>query len=163
MKDLMDYFNESIFYPGTLILNEGLKENILYEYVSSDFINVLVNFKDKITACAMIDRYSEESDDDDISWEEKCSNVDKVLESEYHSNFQGCNFNDIILLTEVDKYYVFYYSDRDVSDCMVGKISKENIESEKEIIDAFYNFASKDGKRKYKRIEPEKLTGWLTI
>lgn len=107
----MDYFTYHYDYPNPLSTS---LENSLFEYVSSTYLNGLINYVD-IKKGFVIHRYTAPS-------EEKLAALNEMYLM-YHSNLYSCQ-DDVLLLCKIkesDDCYMLFWFDCDVSDCIVGK------------------------------------------
>ena len=120
-------------YPSNEELMEGLKEDIMYAYVSTTYLNGFINYVDIIGAY-MTRRYKELEKDksdknpNDLSWEESCKLIDN--NTDFHTNVSDCNkYDDIHILAKCGDYYYYFWSDCDCSNSCIGKFSKSRFES----------------------------------
>ncbi len=167
-------------YPSNEELMEGLKEDIMYAYVSTTYLNGFINYVDIIGAY-MTRRYKELEKDksdknpNDLSWEESCKLIDN--NTDFHTNVSDCNkYDDIHILAKCGDYYYYFWSDCDCSDSCIGKFSKSRFESEKQTLLSFkeeiFSFNIWDSDESYVRehedeylkfVPKEFFTGWITL
>lgn len=149
---LNNYFEEIIEYPNNNSLLTGLKRGHLYYYVSSSYLDGLINYTKPVFAI-LLDRYKvkgeevyEEGshiiDDGVISISAKIESVwgkltgDKeyvlheAVKEKYtfiHTKFSEFQ-DDVILIskTEQDNEYVVFWYDMDCSDCAIGMFYTED-------------------------------------
>jgi len=164
-KNIYDYFNDIIEYPE--INKEILPYNILYEYISSTFLNGFVNYA-KWFKCWLIDRY--------YSNEAKTENIIKFNTDNHPHTELGNLCDDIVLLGTMEDCYIFMYYDCDVSDCQIGRFKTEDqrfiivdsvINYFKEEMEGKENIEWKEntesGIRGYTEIDCKLLTGWISF
>lgn len=111
--NFFDLFDDNEEYPEN-IAERGVPENILYEYVSSQFLSGLVNYVKPFWVC-VLERYTCWKTVDLSQWDKKAA--------QFHPDYAGID-DDILMLAETENNYWFFWSDRDVSDCCVGRIGK---------------------------------------
>lgn len=111
--DFFDLFKDSEEYPENLA-ESGVPQNMMFEYVSSTFLNGLINYITPFWAC-VLERYT--------TWK----NVDTAQWKEYlqvpHLKLRDFD-DDIFVLGETENSFWFFWFDCDVSDCAVGRIDK---------------------------------------
>lgn len=124
--DLIENVNHHM-YPDDLIqLHVGIPENTIYEYVSVDFLNGLVNYGRNHVAF-LLARYGigtsigyEPIRYMEVTEENYQRYADKVT-AEHHWELKG---DDWLVFYETISSYMFMWYDRDVSDCFVERYSK---------------------------------------
>jgi len=113
-NDFFELFDEKIEYPNNLA-EVGIEQGVLLRCVSNSYLNGLINYVDPFFVC-VIERYtdwSKESLNDEI----------KLVEKAYHTQYNFVN-DDVILLAETENSLWFFWSDKDCSDCSIGRITK---------------------------------------
>lgn len=114
-------------YPGDLIqLHGGIPENTIYEYVSVEFLNGLVNYGRNHVAF-LLARYGI---DESVSLnppdymevtEENYQRYANMVTRGDHWKLDG---DDWLVFYETTSSYMFMWYDRDVSDCFIERYSK---------------------------------------
>ena len=160
-----DYIKKTVDCPGKDIV-DNFEANTDYEYISTTFLNGYINYVKPIKAF-MIRRYSyvnEESRalDEDLSWNDAIKNLNKELDK-FHTDLSSCNLDDISILAESEKYYWWFYADRDCSDSCIMKINKYNVEDLNDLIEAFKEKCLWNGNNIIHEIPIDKMTGWITL
>lgn len=160
-KDFFSLFKESIAYPDNLA-ETGVPQDTLLSYVSNTFLNGFVNYVD-IKHVIMIERYTKfDADKIDrfIEWlnnepNTKYDNIQKTIDDVV---------DDIILFGETDNSCWFFWSDRDCSDCNIGRISSIRGFDATEFKDMFINWL-KGYKECYSGnyVELPIPKGWITL
>lgn len=107
-----EVFEERFEYPNEKLLLNGLKTNQLFEYVSNTYLNGFINYTKPVWG-AIIKRYRENEGYD----YEGAAN--KLL-NQYHSELDKIEDDVLIVATGADDSWFFWF-DRDVSDCMIGR------------------------------------------
>lgn len=121
--DFYDLFDLYLEYPDeTLLAERGVVQNTLYEYVSSDYLQGFVNYV-KIYSAIMVERYEEFND-------QMLQRTYDELSKSRHSNYYDICEDDVALFGETKNSLWFFYLDRDVSDCMIGRIEKGKVTKE---------------------------------
>jgi len=136
------YFDQSINYPGDLIADNPLPWGVLYEYVSSTFLQGFINYV-KITKAYVMDRYQPWHADFPCQHTMKLRNppgsfnwVEKTFKNKHelfqalimkgatmHSKLDADFQDDVVILAQTNtpgNYYLFWF-DRDCSDSMIGR------------------------------------------
>lgn len=156
MKKIWDYFDDRIEYP------DDIAENILpygtvWEYISSTFLNGLINYTEPI-AWYVIDRYNSKDNiinnnvfnkNEDFNWydwegtkEEYINTIINEKISTYHTDLNSFE-DDVVILSKISKNgYMFFYFDRDVSDCCIGRF--ETDDKENDVIKSVENWLDKE-------------------
>ena len=153
----MKYFPDSEDYPD-IFGGEILPEGNLWCYVSSSFLNGLVNYVTPVKSY-VINRYRDWNDerDGDIL-ELHCCPEDEWIHKEFKTKEEIYQFvlknpktvvhtkidifdDDVLLLGRVKSdpnKYVFFWFDRDVSDCCIGMFKTQD--SEAEVVEEFRKY-----------------------
>lgn len=108
-------------YPREMIqLHGGIPQNTVYNYVSSSFLNGLVNYAG-IKIGYMLNRYGLKHLEDEETYASYVG-ITKWIDQQPHcSKF---DHDDCILLGETESSYWCFWFDRDVSDCCVSRMEK---------------------------------------
>lgn len=122
-KSFFDLFEESIERPRN-IAETGVTENTILDYVSYTYLNGILNYTEVFQAL-FIERYNEMTPERKPIVEKMIDN----LEEAYHTDYGDLD-DDVVLLAESENDYWYFYYDKDVSDCSVGRVNKENITKE---------------------------------
>jgi len=113
MKSFFDLFDEYIEYPKNLA-EEGVTQGTLLAYVSLDYLNGFVNYVEPFFVC-VIERYRD--------WTKTpLDNLISLVEKAHHTDYSTID-DDIIILAKTKNSLWFFWSDKDVSDCQIGRIS----------------------------------------
>jgi len=80
------------------------------------------------------------------------------LKAQFHSDFSGA-INDIILLASSENSWWFFWSNRDCSDCLIGRINKTKV-SYDEFKELLIKLLDKDN---YRYFNLPKAGGWITL
>lgn len=158
MKDFK--FSEHIEYPEHGMLISGIKPNVCYDYVSSNYLNGFINYVD-ILGGAMIHHYMSSSEFEDAK-----IRVDEYLKSnDCHTNVSSADkFDDILVLGKSDDMYIFFWSDRDCSDCCIGGVPSTDFDTEDEAYESFLQFAKNHSLgRKIVMLPKSFFRGWITL
>ena len=166
-KNIFDMF-VNLEYPDSEDLVSGLKDGVMYCYVSSTYLNGYINYVDIITSY-MVRHYMNENE-----WASSCELIDNGFDC--HTNMSNADkYDDVLIFSKSGDFYVIFWSDRDCSDCCIGKIHKSKFNSENDAISSFkhgvmslflFNMrdAEKDVWGKYiKEIPSSFFKGWITI
>jgi len=169
---------EWIDYPDHDDLMEGPTEGVVYSYVSSTYINGFINYVDIIDAY-MARRYKslrinynpEVRGENYLCWEDSCSLIDAG--GKPHTNLGiSAKFDDIHVLGKCGNYYYYFWSDKDCSDCCIGKISTDNYplddvkkDFKKLIIEVgcFDSYNDENENEFIKQIPVDFFKGWITL
>lgn len=128
MKDLFDMF-EWIEYPENTALVEGLQNNVMYDYVSTTYLNGFINYVD-IIKCFMIRHYG-----DNEEWKKFVNNVDSKVDP--HTDLSDSDkYDDVIIIASSGDFYIIFWSNCDCSNSSIGKISKSCFESDDDVVEA---------------------------
>ena len=167
---VMKYFSDNVDYPNVLN-GEILPDGTLWSYVSSTFLNGFINYIRPVK-CYLMNRYrdwDEVREDGDLKchfrspennkWEDKIFKTKEELYQFVIKNTSGLMhthldiFNDDILVLgkvrDTPNKYVFFWFDRDVSDCCIGIFNTED--SEEVVIDEFRKYAMETGAKLQQR------------
>jgi hypothetical protein len=154
------YFPYEEIYPFTQGPKEILPLGTLYNYVSSTFLNGIVNYSEPLKAFLM-ERYTK--------W-------DKVLDNGLtkEQNFASCLKNndvnlgslkdDVVILSRAKNgIYTYFWFDCDVSDCFVGRFETEDPQDAViSLFDKLVNDYEQDEKGTAKEIPVRWLKGdWI--
>lgn len=148
-KNIFDFFDESFDYPKVVQLDEILKPGVIYNYVTSAFLNGFINIGGPIVAALLVHRYS--------AWDEKCSfefsyqdpprslkwtrvganeslTKREVFDLVTQTEGRLCHTDlsifrdDVMILTKTERTpneYLFFWFDCDVSDCCIGRFQTD--------------------------------------
>lgn len=111
-----DLFHDCEEYPDN-IAERGVPQSMLYEYVSSTFLNGLINYVNPFWGC-VLERYE--------VW--KNFNIEEIVNkaiSQPHLKLSEF-IDDVLVLAETENSYWFFWFDNDVSDCQVGRVEKSS-------------------------------------
>lgn len=156
---------DSYQYPDNEQIISGLKIGDGFEYVSTRYLNGLINYVD-IKAVFMVNRYS-----DNDRWKNACKYIDEEL-SGFHTDFGKIpNSDDIIILGKLSDSWMIFYSDMDCSDSMVARIKIEDgetlddaIDSLKLSMDYVLEYTIRDDiTDRIKEIPLSKVKGWISL
>lgn len=183
MKNFNNYFIDSIDYPNDIAVNP-LPLNVMYNYVSSTFLNGFINYVEIRKAFVLSQYYRwNEQINHTISIQDppkSCKWVDKTFRTkdelfntliipgiQFHTKLDR-DFNDAVVILaragEIDNppgmcYYYFYY-DLDCSDCNISRFLVKEAEYivTKKFIYYINSFEYKD---KPREIPFHYFTGWV--
>lgn len=147
--EFYELFNSHEDYP-VAIAERGVEQGILYQYVSSSFLNGYINYVRPIRA-AMVHRYTDPSK----SCTEKVQNINKCQ----HTDLTGLP-DDVLVLAQSFKSYWFFWYDKDCSDCCIGRIVKDDYDYET-VLKSFGKFLEEEFLDSGP-IHNINLTGWVT-
>lgn len=156
-KEILDYFVDEIEYPSFKAHNI-LPYGVLWEYVSSTFLNGFVNYVTPVKIF-QIDRYTPESEElkanyvhnlgDD--WQEFVGTKSDLRKLVVEGKARFCHTqlgifrDDIMILAEIEDgedegedRYMFFWYDSDISDCSIGRF--ETTDKKEEVIQSFVNW-----------------------
>jgi hypothetical protein len=160
----MKYFQETEEYPREVAFNP-LPWNVLYEYITTDFLNAFIN-KVKIKKAYLISRYTNESEiiknvqiadpPRSYNWTTFSGNKQEVFDrltipgAVCHSKLNDFG-DDVLILSKIEiqdkshypdrenlNYYMFFWYDCDCSDSCIGRFFTEDTESQ--VIQEFDTF-----------------------
>ena len=106
-------FGPSIDYPTSSQLLDELTCGTMYNYVSSTFLNGLINYVTPLKIY-LLERYETFNQD----------KFDKIIANKQYHTKLDCFRDDVMLLGETDGYYWVFWFDMDCSDCSIGRASK---------------------------------------
>lgn len=160
----MKYFTNGVDYPN-ILGGDILPDGTLWSYVSSTFLNGFINYAQPIK-CYLMNRYrdwNEEREDDDLKLQHRqpmenkwVDHVFKTKEEIYqfvlknptgyiHSRLDVFS-DDILVLSKVKdtpNKYIFFWFDRDVSDCCIGVFTTED--TEETVVNEFRSYVQEIG------------------
>ncbi|QJT71227.1 hypothetical protein GR11A_00190 [Vibrio phage vB_VcorM_GR11A] len=118
---LLDIFEEGLDYPMREVIlgGGGVPENALLSYVSSTYLNGLINHVEIVKA-VVVQRYVE----DDVDWNKQVLPAVNIINEATHSDLSECPDDIWILAKTESDWWVFVY-DKDTSDCNVGRTSRD--------------------------------------
>ena len=158
-------FEDSIEYPSGDEIAHGIQPNVLFDYVNVAYLNGFINYVD-IIGGAMLQRYMK-----DDEFNKAIEQVNDHIADGSHTDVSWSEqYDDIVVLGRTDSMYVYFYADRDVSDCMIGGLPADKFASDEEAFNEFmayvidcHNFnQDKTGNRFYK-LPKEFFTGWIKL
>lgn len=104
--EFIDLFTNQVDYPDSEQLLGGVPQNTLYQYVSSTYLNGLINYASPSVA---------------ILLNGTAEDVAKLESQPYHSNYSN---HDVVVLGQTSDSVYYFRSNQDVSDCSIGRIDK---------------------------------------
>ena len=160
LRFLEKYLPGRYEYPDGPTLIRGLQDGVLFEYVSGDYLNGLVNYVAPLKAF-VVNRYRE----DGLPSEAFAAALAKI---EVHANLSVFQ-DDVLLLARIEEQsFAYFWFARHVRDCEVGAFA---VEDEAEVLRDFEAFAQAQSRvfgelngrppRCYE-IPREKLCGWIS-
>lgn len=146
--NIWDLFETNEDYPQD-VAERGVPENTLYSYISSTFLDGVINYVKPIKA-VMIERY----DNND--------NTEVVAEfnKEHHSKLAALP-DDVLIAAQTKNDYWFFWYDKDCSDCFIGRFNK-GVCSEEEFIGHLNTLAGRMDGVLFGRSYELALSGWIT-
>lgn len=172
IKYFDSFITNDVEYPSNEMLLNGLKDGDCITYVSSTYLNGLINYVDIIDAW-MIKRYLKSKNDieyvatkDQKSWEESCEYVDELTDDPLHFHFKhsSSNFDDMIILAKGADSYWLFWDDCDCSDCSIMRISIKTFESDEEAKKSVMQYAKEvSDENIIHHIRPGLFRGWITL
>lgn len=178
MKSFIDkYFSSYEEYPDPA--ESMLEIGLYHEYVSSTFLNGWINYVD-IIAARLITRYNEKGYQGNV---DDLNHFNDDSTDTYHTKLGNFFNDDVFILAKnrpsrwydnVKPVYWFFWFDRDVSDCCIGRFHAKG-SSEDEVIKDFIeyaNYSSRDLSVGYAaskepvdslEINVKKLRGWISF
>lgn len=157
----MKYFIKTIDFPN--LQGDILKFNVLYDFVSSSWLNAFINNCELLQVIA-IDRY------EPIDSKKLKAMID--LDNGITTSNLSFLKDDIIVLGHINKdEYIFFYFDYDISDCKIGRF--QTSDSIEEIKSNVINYIANrlkpgeikeyidDGIKDYSILPIKAFKGWL--
>ena len=155
-------------YADNESLVEGLKDGVMYDHVSTTYLNGYINYVNIILGC-MVRRYMSP-----FEWNDAVDRIDK--KNDFHTSLEDSdNYDDILILAESGDYYIIFWSNCDNSDSSIGKLRKSNYSSTSNAIAAFNasivkdisyqveEITSENFDDNIKYIPPTFFSGWITL
>lgn len=178
----MRYFDHDVEYPRDIAF-DPLPWGIMYNYVSSTFLNGFINYV-KIEKAFLLDRYGNDEDIFSVQvqakpfqWVEFKGNRHEIFDrliqpgATFHCRLDEDFQDDVVIFARIETdseiaeapYMVFWY-DRDCSDCCIGRFkTTDALVTVLVEFDTFVNETqsrvNKDGK--LKEIPLHYFKGWL--
>lgn len=144
-KQFLDFFTDQVDYPE---IGQGviLPYGILWAYVSSTFLNGMINYAGYVQRAYVLGRYLKWSDRDDddpmivnvqdppysAQWvNKKVDTKGEIFDlvtkegATYHSNLHVFRDDVLVLTRHADGVYWFFWFDCDASDCSIGRFVTE--------------------------------------
>jgi hypothetical protein len=164
VANFWEIFEDSEDYPNDIV-DRGVPQDTLYSYVSSTFLNGFVNYV-KDPKAYLIERYGKFNEDKTLHTRDDGDETDlekysAKLKNDFHRNYSTAP-DDIVILAHTAKSYWFFYSDRDCSDCCIGRISRNKFVDYEHYI-ALFKETFKLYEKPVNFIELPKPTGWITL
>lgn len=182
----MGYFDASVDYPRDYAFNP-LPVGTLYCYISSSFLNAFVNNVTIVKAFVLgksLDWNEELRDPDSAYVNVKQDHVwtrinvrtkhdiFNAITQEgaiFHSKLDNDFKDDVLVLGKAfdsDKtiyQWVFFWYDRDCSDCCIGKFETDAAVKDEDVVEAFGNFCNSPDRGQYgsREIPLHYFRGWL--
>lgn len=123
------YFHDKIEYPKPC--ESMVPLGVLYEYISSDFLNGWLNYVD-IKSIRLISRYEPFADNQ--------KDVQALIESNpAHTDLSESLHDDTFILAQAGGHWWFFWYDRDCSDCCIGRF--QTTDSNETVLAAFADYA----------------------
>ena len=154
---LLEYFDEDIEYPEE-IAEKGVPNNTIYTYVSTSFLNGYINYVEPMFAI-MIERYV------DLDTP-KVRGFLELQKWAPHTTYDSSP-DDVWVIAETENCWWLFWSDRDVSDCCIGRLDKSKLPKE-ELRQSVMSWLSKLGTSKTsditgRYIELAPFVGWVKL
>lgn len=153
-------FDHNIEYPRVAqLLDNGLEPGVLYEYVSSSFMNGILPYLEIVRA-VLLERYRGDGSSGDhrrISDHE----IEQVL-SQFHTCL-GDFGDDVLVVGATPEFWWFIHLDCDVSDCRIGRISRvehPTVDALTQWVDSYIN-NSKSWWALRAELPATNLRGWI--
>lgn len=181
--DFMDYFTHQEDYPRHIAANP-LPLNTVWDYVSNTFLNGFINYVEIVEA-HLLNRYHQMSETIEANrlttYREPAGSFNWVKPSENLTKQQvfdlftqknrmmhtplGCLQDDVIVLSRCKDendatVYVYFWFDKDVSDCSIGRFVTEDSE---EIVRQKFNAWLKNLKYTSTPIPTHFFQGWISF
>ena len=125
-------FKDDREYPRDELAEEGVPQGMFYSYVSSTYLNGLVNYV-RTRWVGVVQRYVNDSDPgrhgdaDDPIWDDAFEARCLASADCGHPDYSKIP-EDIWLLGETENSWWFFWSDQDSSDCCIGRFAKSDEE-----------------------------------
>ena len=150
-------FDDDYEYPGDRVAEHGVPQDTLYTYISSTFVSGYLNYIG-IFHALMFERYNKWGD----NFQQQ---ILDAMEDDPHCSYGRQGYDDIICLGETENSWWYVWLDRDVSDCCIGRISKEKVE--REVLVAMIKKVAAECSKEYgvsgRMFELPPPTGWVTF
>lgn len=168
IENLFEYFKDTIEYPSSDVLLNGLESDILFEFVDINYLNGIVNYLN-IMGGIMLNHYMNYDD-----FIKACENIDRLKDDHIYTNLYDCKkFDDIILIgIGADSYWILW-SNCDCSDCCIGRLSLNTFNIEdienillstgKYLVECEYGPYINNSNQRVKYIPKECFSGWITL
>lgn len=157
-KEIWDYFSDEIEFPKE-VAHDPIPYGTIYQYISATFLNGFINYVEPI-ATFVIDRY--EPRDKKIEMIEAIRSGEEKIRHTKLDMFE----DDVIVLgriptettkNDVNRRYMFFWFDKDVSDCFIGRFITDD--PEEEVIRSVRDWLERERKEaKEKGLEPKEFT-----
>ncbi len=119
-------FGRRVEYPSmSELLDNGLERGTWYSYVTSSYINGLLPYIEPVRAW-LLRRYRIWPDDKDPTERPITDAEIAEWEKAYHTKFIDLGDN-VVFVGETARHWWVIYMDCDVSDCRVGRVTKESV------------------------------------
>lgn len=129
----LNYFNDSTEYPDDFIENP-IPWGVLWEYVSSAYLNGFINYCEVLDAY-VITRYITEKE---LEKQKKVIEENNLKNWGHHTKLDKF-MDDVLILGKISEGYIFFWFDRDVSDCAIGKFKTSD--PEEVVKERFFNYS----------------------
>jgi hypothetical protein len=146
MKNIFDYFDETVDYPSNVV-EDPIPYGICWNYISSTLLNGFINYVKPIAIYA-IDRYTPDDEeitvhehDDNMNWKNTTATKKEIRDRIINGKIQSFHTDlhilqdDIVILAKLnnetkffqpnwikeimpENKYIFFWFDCDVSDCI---------------------------------------------
>ena len=137
------------------VVEKGITQDTMVSYISTTFLNGYVNYLN-IYKVIMIERYEKLE-------QIQLETVKADLMVDYHTNYSKAP-DDIILFGETNSSYWFLWSDKDVSDSSIARVSKTKVGKRENFFNLFIEYLNKDTTYiSGNFIELHQPTGWITL
>jgi len=147
-RKFFDLFEDNYDCPENMA-ERGVPEDTIFCYVSNTFLDGFINYVDVIKV-VMVRRYDPDTDH---------SEVIKKFNRTGNSSFRELP-DDVLLIAKSENDYWFFWFDGDVSDCCIGRFSKEIID-EDDFISLFDKMISTHESFKGEPYELQ-VSGWIS-
>lgn len=149
-NNFMDLFEDTYEYPK-IAEHCGVPENTLFCYISDSFLDGFINYFDFVNAY-VVHRYRDEpAPKEEI----------EIFNNTHHSKISLLE-DDVLILSQSERDWWFFWYDQDCSDCAIERFSKE-IASHNTVQRLFKEFCVGDRKHFYFKGDGQqiKLKGWV--